>query len=188
MFALGACSLRVTTGHFGDDVSGSQVQQAIDYNIGAVLQSYDQRLTILPSLCASRLDVSKGKIAYCTLTVSGVSLPVRVVYSGPDPQGFKANLGGDFFEKSTIESFVEKQLHLSYGITAIAHCPGYPVQLIAPGAMFSCAVSGASRVRTVRLKEVAKAGCFNTTFRVCGSQRRSHHLTTLLLSTSGVSR
>ena len=86
--------------------------------------------------------------------------PSDVVYMGPQPQGFKANLAGDFFETPMIQSFVEKQLHAAYGITSVAHCPGPPAQLIEPRTVFSCSISGAPKVTTVRLKEVGKGNLF----------------------------
>jgi len=156
---LAAC-VRVTAGVVGDDVSGSDVQRAIDANIGPFLAGRIPNLKISPSRCPSRLDVSDGKVAHCVLPVDGVDLPIRVVYKGPDPQGLNVNLDGSFFETAAIDSFVERQLHASYGIAVKAHCPGPVVQVLQPGTLFSCAITGSPLVKTVRLKALSRGMLF----------------------------
>ncbi len=156
---LAAC-VRVTAGVAGDDVSGSDAQRTIDANIGPFLAGRIPNLKIAPSRCPSRLDASYGKVAHCVLPVDGVDLPIKVVYKGPDPQGFNVNLDGSFFETATIDSFVERQLHASYGIAAKAHCPGPVVQVLQPGTLFSCSITGTPLVKTVRLKALSRGMLF----------------------------
>ncbi len=150
LLLLTAC-LEAQSGYFGDDVKGADIQQVIDSQIAPYISSYDSKLKVDPSECPTNLDVSKGKAAYCTLPVDGIALPVKVVYSGHPPQGATANLDGSFFEVKGIESMLERDLNVAYGISAKAHCPGTVVQVLRPGTRFTCSVTGAPLVKAVHV-------------------------------------
>jgi hypothetical protein len=152
---LAAC-VQVKAGYYGDDVHGADVERVVDTQLAQYLTSYDSKLRIGRSECPATLDVSKGRVAYCTLPVDGVGLRVKVVYSGQPPQGFTANLDGDFYKTAQIESTVEKQLSIYYGIDAKAHCPGAAVQTFRPGTRLSCSVTGTPLIKVVHLMTLAQ--------------------------------
>ncbi len=141
-------------GNDGDNVSGRDVEHAIDTKLAPSLKSADSNLKIAPARCAKRLNLSKGKTGYCTLPVDGVKLPVRVVYVDADPQGVRANFDGDFLETSAMDSAVAQQLKLYDGITASVRCPGPPVRVLKQGVYITCPIEGSTRITTVLLKTV----------------------------------
>jgi hypothetical protein len=84
-----------TTGTYGDNVNGRSVERLIDTKLAPLLKSSDPTLLIGRARCAGRLDVSKGKTAYCSLPVNDVDLPVSL-YLGTQLQGAKISLDGVF--------------------------------------------------------------------------------------------
>lgn len=146
-FGLSAC---FRPGYYGDNVNGRSVERTIDSSIIPLLRSNDPKLTIQPSRCPDRIDVSHGKTASCTLVVNDVPLPVRVIYGGP-PQQYRVSLPGSFFETRSIERFIEAHL-TSYGVTAIARCPGPAVSVIAPGTTFTCKLDGSAGPKSIQAR------------------------------------
>jgi hypothetical protein len=141
----------------GVEALGTDVQKTIDTTLARLLKSADQRLIIKPSSCPQLIDVSGGKVSWCTLTVDNVALPVRVVGSGAS---FKVNFVGTFYERSIIEKTVANIIKESNGLSLAAHCPGKVVELLPDYATFICGLTGSPIARSARVRAMPKGRIF----------------------------
>lgn len=152
------CGVRVSAGVLGDDVNGREVEQSIVTGLVPFIRSLDPSLSIGPAKCPSRIDVSNGKVGYCTLIVNGVPLRIHVLYNGDSPpQGYRANFDGSVYLRRENDDFVEKNLLSMYGLHANAHCNMPVIEVFKPNHTIVCAVSG-TRFSTVKIRTLSAQG------------------------------
>ncbi|MHB8432669.1 MAG: hypothetical protein ACYC8W_11800 [Candidatus Tyrphobacter sp.] len=140
-------------------VQGRNVQRLIDAKLATVLVSRDPKLVIGPSRCPSQIELSGGTNTSCSLMVDGVRIPIRATDAGV-PGSVIVNFEGSFFERTWIESYVQRRLFVAYDISAVARCPGPKVQELSPGTYFACSILGSAKVHSVRLKALTNGNLF----------------------------
>lgn len=156
---LSACALRLSAGVFGDDVPGANVETAINDKLILVLQSQLPHSKFSKPSCPERLNLSDGKVAHCSFAIDGVSIPVRVVYMGPDPQGFKANLEGVIYTDKMIDEYAAATL-AEYKLHAVVRCGPPAIRFYRPGDNFSCALSGVPGASTMHIRAMPSGQLF----------------------------
>jgi hypothetical protein len=177
VFALNACAVR--TGFLGDDVNGADVQRTIDTRLSTILKSESPKLAIAASRCPAHIDVSNGKVAYCTLDIDDVAIPVRVVYRTGGPQSYAVDLGGFIFAIPDLERTTNLLFRVRYGFHVSTHCGSPKVRLYRPGTIFRCPIVGLPNVSTIRFRTVANGQVF--TYNPPGLQSETSRWLSLLL-------
>lgn len=130
--------------------TNDQVEQFIDTQLAPQIQSFDPALKIEPSKCPSDLDPGDPKKANCSLPVEGLDVPIHVTYRPGEL--FHVDIDRELYLTRQSEKFAQISLLSSYGIAATVHCPGPAVSLKKPGTFFTCALSGSTKIHTVRLQ------------------------------------
>jgi hypothetical protein len=156
---LSACSLRLSAGVFGDDIPGANVEKTINDRLILNLQAQLPHSKFSKASCPERLNLSDGKVAHCSFAVDGVSIPVRVVYMGPDPQGFKTNLEGVIYTNKMIEQYAAATL-AEYKVHAVVRCGPPSIRFYRPGDNFSCALSGVPGASAMRIRAMPNGQLF----------------------------
>ena len=149
--ALTACG-RGGLGSTGTSIDGRDAERAIDTRLTPLLKNANPQMTVAKAVCPGRLDLSPGKTGRCTLTVDGVGVPVKVVGATDGRHGFSVSLDGNVYVGARLDQFVDALLVKTYGAKAAAHCEPPSIRTVAPGASFSCRVSGSAHLASVELR------------------------------------
>lgn len=158
--AIVVLSLLGCTVRYRDAVSGTAVQQKIDESIGQTLRSYDGRLNVQPSKCDPIVIEDQGTMGWCSLTVDGVPLKIRVAGAAP-PDHFGVDFGGaSFFEMPQVDKLAENFLFQHFHATTVVNCGEPGVRLLHPGTYLNCSVSGAPGVKSIKLKAMPDGHIF----------------------------
>jgi hypothetical protein len=156
---LMACSVRLSAGVYGDDIPGATVEKSINDRILLNLRGELPQHKFSEAKCPERINLSGGKVAHCSFTIDGVSIPVRIVYEGPDPQGFKANLEGFIFPVPMVEKYADSAMR-QYNFQAVAHCGPPAIRVYPAGTNFYCAVSGVPHTTRLHIKTTTSGQLF----------------------------
>jgi hypothetical protein len=144
-----------TTAKAPADVTASSVQYMIDQQYKALLSSFPE-LHAGPSTCPENLDLTAGKVAHCSLTISGAVLPIAVT-ARKTTDGLEFRPEGVLLSMRRIERELDESMSRDYGTRLALACAPPAVRVVAVGTRIRCALSGA-RVRHVEMKVAALDG------------------------------
>lgn len=153
-----ACTFQVRA---ANGVDGKDVQRKIDETIAPMLRDHFPKLLIAPAVCADDVfPQTNGTMGYCTLSVNGVPLRIRVASADP-PEYFKVDFGGAyFFETSQIDAMAARIVRSNASGHPSVHCGGPPVRLLQPGQKLTCDVEGMANVKSMQLKAMENGNLF----------------------------
>jgi hypothetical protein len=137
--ALGGC-IRVPGGLFGESVSGTDVQRVIDTKISPSIRVALAGITVGPSRCPQRLDVSFGRTEYCVLPVGTDEIPIEVSRHTPYSQA-DVKLRGTIVPMSRLAEMAASDIAVEYGKTVRLDCGG-GVELLEAGRHVRCTLAG----------------------------------------------
>lgn len=131
-------------------LSGASAEKIVFAQVVAPLRSFDSSLAISAPSCPNTLDLSNGKIGYCTLTVNGETEKVPLAYLKAAHQfGVPAS---SVYEMGRLEQTEAVALSAQDGVPATVDCGAPRLRIYLVGTVFSCKVTGDPKNAVLQLK------------------------------------
>ncbi|MHB8197143.1 MAG: hypothetical protein ACYDFV_01820 [Vulcanimicrobiaceae bacterium] len=131
----------------------------INSGIVRPIRSVYTQLTISRAACPRHIDVSNGKVAYCSIDVNGEKLRVSVSSAGA-PQKFVVAKGARFYSMKLLERFDAASLTRSLGVNVRVACGEPRYRFLVGGKVVTCAIHNVPHLKTVRFKTLANGLVF----------------------------